>query len=54
MTVTIAIVGRGEIGKPTLAGLRIDYLVQNNPGKVLAIDADPGGSCRSDLIMPRW
>lgn len=41
MTITIALAGKGGVGKTTTAGMVIKYLVQNQPGAVLAIDADP-------------
>jgi CO dehydrogenase maturation factor len=44
MTVTIALAGKGGVGKTTIAGMVIKYLVQNNPGPVLAIDADPSSN----------
>jgi CO dehydrogenase maturation factor len=44
MTITIALAGKGGVGKTTIAGMVIKYLVQNNPGPVLAIDADPSSN----------
>jgi CO dehydrogenase maturation factor len=44
MTVTIALAGKGGVGKTTIAGMIIKYLVQNKPGPVLAIDADPSSN----------
>ncbi len=44
MTVTIALAGKGGVGKTTIAGMVIKYLVQNRPGPVLAIDADPSSN----------
>src|SRR4030066_339085 len=41
MTVTIALAGKGGVGKTTIAAMVIKYLVLNKPGPVLAIDADP-------------
>ncbi|MGE5464438.1 MAG: carbon monoxide dehydrogenase, partial [Syntrophothermus sp.] len=41
MTVTIALAGKGGVGKTTIAGMVIKYLAQNQPGSILAIDADP-------------
>ena len=40
MTTTIALAGKGGVGKTTTAGMVIKYLIQNQPGAVLAIDAD--------------
>ena len=44
MTITIALAGKGGVGKTTIAGMLIKYLVQNKPGPVLAIDADPSSN----------
>jgi CO dehydrogenase maturation factor len=44
MTVTIALAGKGGVGKTTIAAMVIKYLVQNKPGPVLAIDADPSSN----------
>ena len=44
MTVTIALAGKGGVGKTTVAGMIIKYLVQNQAGSILAIDADPSSN----------
>ncbi len=44
MTIAIALAGKGGVGKTTIAGMVIKYLVQNKPGPVLAIDADPSSN----------
>ncbi len=44
MTITIALAGKGGVGKTTIAGMVIKYLVENKPGPVLAIDADPSSN----------
>ena len=44
MTITIALAGKGGVGKTTIAGMIIKYLVENQPGTVLAIDADPSSN----------
>ena len=44
MTTTIALAGKGGVGKTTIAGMVIKYLVQNTSGPVLAIDADPSSN----------
>jgi CO dehydrogenase maturation factor len=44
MTVTIALAGKGGVGKTTIAGMVIKYLAQNQPGSILAIDADPSSN----------
>ena len=44
MTTTIALAGKGGVGKTTIAGMVIKYLVKNQPGAILAIDADPSSN----------
>ena len=44
MTTTIALAGKGGVGKTTIAGLLIKFLVQEQPSPVLAIDADPSSN----------
>jgi CO dehydrogenase maturation factor len=44
MTTTIALAGKGGVGKTTLAGMIIKYLTQNQTGSILAIDADPSSN----------
>ncbi len=44
MSITIALAGKGGVGKTTIAGMVVKYLVQNKPGPVLAIDADPSSN----------
>ncbi len=44
MTTTIALAGKGGVGKTTIAALIIKYLVQEQDGAVLAIDADPSSN----------
>ena len=44
MTTTIALAGKGGVGKTTIAGMIIAYLIRNKPGAVLAIDADPSSN----------
>ena len=44
MTKTIALAGKGGVGKTTLAALMIKYLVQEQPRAILAIDADPSSN----------
>lgn len=44
MSTTIALAGKGGVGKTTIAGMVIKYLVQNKSGAVLAIDADPSSN----------
>ena len=44
MTVTIALAGKGGVGKTTTAGMVIKYLVETQSGSILAIDADPSSN----------
>lgn len=44
MTTTIALAGKGGVGKTTIAGMIIKYLVKAQNGPVLAIDADPSSN----------
>lgn len=44
MTTTIAIAGKGGVGKTTIAAMLIKYLIQNRTGAILAIDADPSSN----------
>lgn len=44
MTITIALAGKGGVGKTTIAALIIKYLASLRNGPVLAIDADPSSN----------
>jgi CO dehydrogenase maturation factor len=44
MTTTIALAGKGGVGKTTIAGMVIKYLSQAQDGAILAIDADPSSN----------
>lgn len=44
MSTTIALAGKGGVGKTTIAGMIVKYLVNTQPGAVLAIDADPSSN----------
>jgi CO dehydrogenase maturation factor len=44
MTVTIALAGKGGVGKTTVAAMIIKYLIQNQSAPILAIDADPSSN----------
>lgn len=44
MTTTIALAGKGGVGKTTIAGMVIKYLSQVRDGAILAIDADPSSN----------
>jgi CO dehydrogenase maturation factor len=44
MSITIALAGKGGVGKTTVAGMIIKYLVSTQTGAILAIDADPSAN----------
>jgi CO dehydrogenase maturation factor len=49
MTTTIAVAGKGGVGKTTIAALAIQYLSQAGRGPTLAIDADPSSNLNMAL-----
>ena len=49
MTTTLALAGKGGVGKTTVASMIIKYLAQNQPGSILAIDADPSSNLNMTL-----
>jgi len=49
MTTTIALAGKGGVGKTSITALVIQALVENQPGAVLAIDADPSSNLNMAL-----
>ena len=44
MTVTIALAGKGGVGKTSISAMIIKYLMQQKQGNILAIDADPSSN----------
>lgn len=44
MTTTIALAGKGGVGKTTVAAMVIKYLAASQKGAILAIDADPSSN----------
>jgi CO dehydrogenase maturation factor len=44
MAITIALAGKGGVGKTTIAALIIKYLILNQSSAILAIDADPSSN----------
>ena len=44
MTTTIALAGKGGVGKTTVSAMIVRYLMQTQPGAILAIDADPSSN----------
>jgi CO dehydrogenase maturation factor len=51
MTVTIALAGKGGVGKTTVAAMVIKFLAQHQTGSILAIDADPSSNLNMVLGM---
>ena len=55
MTTTIALAGKGGVGKTTISAMVIKYLAQTQPGAVLAIDADPSSNLYMTLgLQMEW
>ena len=46
---TIAVAGKGGVGKTTLCGMLIDYLCKQNNGPVLVVDADANANLNEVL-----
>ena len=51
MTTTIALAGKGGVGKTTVCGLLIQYLAAKKRGPVLAVDADANSNLNEVLGM---
>jgi CO dehydrogenase maturation factor len=49
---TIAVAGKGGVGKTTFAALLVKYICEHKLGVVLAIDADPSSNLNQALGMP--
>ncbi len=49
MAYTIAVAGKGGVGKTTLCGLLIQYLCEKDEGPVLAVDADANSNLNEVL-----
>ncbi len=49
MSINIAVAGKGGSGKTSVASLVIRYLLRNNLGTVLAVDADPNSNLGESL-----
>jgi CO dehydrogenase maturation factor len=49
LTINIAVAGKGGTGKTSVAALVIRYLLRNEPGPILAVDADPNANLAESL-----
>jgi len=49
LSVNIAVAGKGGTGKTSVSSLVIRYLVKNNLGTILAVDADPNSNLAESL-----
>jgi CO dehydrogenase maturation factor len=49
LTINIAVAGKGGTGKTSVATLVIRYLLKNNLGTILAVDADPNANLGESL-----
>ncbi|MFC1942325.1 AAA family ATPase [Chloroflexota bacterium] len=49
MSINIAVAGKGGSGKTSVASLVIRYLLKNNLGTILAVDADPNSNLAEGL-----
>ena len=48
-THTIAVAGKGGVGKTTICGMIVDYLVKKNQTPVLVVDADANSNLNEVL-----
>ena len=49
MTHTIAVAGKGGVGKTTVCGMLIDYLIKTGKGPLLVVDADANSNLNEVL-----
>jgi CO dehydrogenase maturation factor len=49
MSCTVAVAGKGGVGKTTICGLMIDWLCQNDRGPILVVDADANSNLNEVL-----
>ena len=49
MTINIAVAGKGGTGKTSITSLVIRYILKNNLGTLLAVDADPNSNLAESL-----
>jgi len=52
MSMTIALAGKGGVGKTTVAGLLVRYLIEKGLKPVLAVDADANANLNEVLGLP--
>jgi CO dehydrogenase maturation factor len=52
VAITIAVAGKGGVGKTTVAGLLVRYLVEHDGAPVLAVDADANSNLNEVLGLP--
>ena len=53
MTHTIAVAGKGGVGKTTVCGMMIDYLIKEKKTPLLVVDADANSNLNGPL-RPRY
>ena len=51
MTTTLAVVGKGGVGKTTFSALTVKYLLETGRTPILAVDADPSSNLNLALGM---
>jgi CO dehydrogenase maturation factor len=54
MTYSIAMAGKGGVGKTTLCGLFLNYLAETGKGPILAVDADPNSNLNEVLGVEKF
>ncbi|MBW2617460.1 MAG: AAA family ATPase [Deltaproteobacteria bacterium] len=52
MSLTIALAGKGGVGKTTVAGLLVRYMTEKNLRPILAVDADSNANLNEVLGLP--
>ena len=50
---TIAVAGKGGVGKTTTCGMLIDYLCKKKNGPVLVVDADANSNL-NEVLGVKW
>ena len=49
MTHTIAVAGKGGVGKTTICGMIVEYLIRSGKAPILVVDADPNSNLNEAL-----